>query len=489
VNDSDLCVIDAEKHSHYIERFNSLYPGTIANAISDQDSWAWMLSNIPFLDCSHSKIEEIYYFRWWTYRKHIKQTPDGFVVTEFLPVVGHAKKHNTINCPVGHHIYEGRWIKNTQYLDEYCRFMLQGGDLHQYSCWFADAVYKRNFVTPNDTYVTSLLAELQGYFQGWETREEDGLFHYSPWMDGMEFSVSGNLEERFRPTLNSYMYADALAISSIANLAGDTPVAGAFHAKASSIKSNIQERLWNPELEFFATRDQDGNFTPVGSPVREAVGYVPWYFNLPDPGYEAAWRHLNDPEGFCTPVGLTAAEIRHPLFLKVNPERLASWDGAIWPYATSQTLTAMQNLLRDYDQPHVNASDYIRELHKFALSHQQDGKPSISEVLRDPFVREMSGSELYNHSTFCDLVITGAAGIVPRPDSILEVSPLFPEEWDYFCLDGARYRGHTVTVAWDRTGARYGAKGFHVYVDKQQRFSADSPQPVSIELSSPTNSA
>ena len=95
--DSDLCVIDAEKHGRYIERFNSLYPEDIVNAISDRDAWAWMQTNTPLLDCSDAKIEEIYYFRWWIYRKHIKQTPDGFVVTEFLPVVQHARKHNTIN--------------------------------------------------------------------------------------------------------------------------------------------------------------------------------------------------------------------------------------------------------------------------------------------------------------------------------------------------------------------------------------------------------
>ena len=112
-----------------------------------------------------------------------------------------------------------------------------------------------------------------------------------------------------------------------------------------------------------------------------------------------------------------------------------------------------------------------------------DGKPSIAEVLRDPYVRQMSGSEHYNHSTFCDLVITGAAGIVPRPDNILEVSPLFPEDWDYFCMDGVRYRGHSITIAWDRTGARYGDQGFHVYIDQQKRYSSGKPGLVRIILS------
>ncbi len=34
------------------------------------------------------------YFRWWTFRKHLKRTPDGFVITEFLPPVGWAGKQH-----------------------------------------------------------------------------------------------------------------------------------------------------------------------------------------------------------------------------------------------------------------------------------------------------------------------------------------------------------------------------------------------------------
>jgi hypothetical protein len=240
--------------------------------------------------------------------------------------------------------------------------------------------------------------------------------------------------------------------------------------------------LWNDDLEFFATLDEDGTFTPVGNPVREHVGFIPWYFGLPDAGYEAAWKHFSDPEGFCTPVGLTSAEIRHSQFLKVNPERLAAWDGGIWLFGTSQMLVALQNLLRDYAQPYVTAADYMRELSKYAASHVLDGKPSIAEVLRDPYVRQMCGSEHYNHSSFADHVITGAAGIVPRPDDTLEVSPLFPETWAYFCLDGVGYRGHLVTIAWDRDGSRYGEVGFHIYVDGEKRYSATSPGRVTLEL-------
>ena len=59
-----------------------------------------MEENVPRFECPDKELEEIYYFRWWTFRKHIKETPDGFVITEFLPKVSWSGKYNKISSPV-----------------------------------------------------------------------------------------------------------------------------------------------------------------------------------------------------------------------------------------------------------------------------------------------------------------------------------------------------------------------------------------------------
>ena len=48
----------------------------------------------------------MYYYRWWTLRKHIKETPVGYGMTEFLVNRSYADKYNLIACAIGHHIYE-----------------------------------------------------------------------------------------------------------------------------------------------------------------------------------------------------------------------------------------------------------------------------------------------------------------------------------------------------------------------------------------------
>ena len=61
----------------------------------------------PLFEISDKEIEEIYYFRWNVFSRHIKKTSHGYVVTEFLPDVPWAGIHNTISCAAAHHFYEG----------------------------------------------------------------------------------------------------------------------------------------------------------------------------------------------------------------------------------------------------------------------------------------------------------------------------------------------------------------------------------------------
>ena len=51
--------------------------------------------------------------------------------------------------------------------------------------------------------------------------------------------------------MNAYMWADALAIARVADLSGDGTTAGAYRAKASVIKHNLQNQLWDPKRQFF----------------------------------------------------------------------------------------------------------------------------------------------------------------------------------------------------------------------------------------------
>jgi hypothetical protein len=222
--------------------------------------------------------------------------------------------------------------------------------------------------------------------------------------------------------------------------------------------------------------------------VRELLGYTPWYFNLPDVENSVAWKELMDPKGFYAPYGPTTAEQRSHYFRIAYSGHECQWNGPSWPYATSVTLTAMANLLDNYRQNVVNSQDYFDLLKIYTKSQHlklPNGvvAPWIDEDL-DPYsgvwiarkLLAQRGSEIpergkdYNHSTYCDLIITGVVGLRPRPDDIVEVNPLIPAGvWGYFCLDNVHYHGHILTILYDKTGKHYGrGKGLRIFADGKE---------------------
>ena len=205
--------------------------------------------------------------------------------------------------------------------------------------------------------------------------------------------------------------------------------------------------------------------------MREAIGYLPWYFNMHLPAvekYHVAWQQLTDEQGFSAPYGLTTAERRHPQFRSHGVGK-CEWDGAIWPFATSQTLTALANYLNEKTQriptPEEDGQDvgtdtFFRQMQLYTESQHHRGRPYIGEYLDEKTGAWLMGdrerSRYYNHSTYNDLIITGICGLRPQLDGSIVVNPLIPEgQWDYFCLDGISYRGHMLTILWDRDGQHY----------------------------------
>jgi hypothetical protein len=635
-------VIDQSKLKNYIERFNADDPEVYPTAVPNAEALEFLSANAPMFDCPDEDIERTYYFRWWTFRKHLRQTPSGWVITEFLPKVPWSGEYNTISCAAGHHIREARWLRDRTYVEDYIRFWLQKEGRNVYSSWLPDAVWAYCTTIGDYRLAKELLPDLIKHYKNWESRrldEQTGLFWQNDSGDGMEGSISGL---GYRPTINSYMFANANAIANIADLSGQKETAAEYREKAAAIKKLVQDRLWNQEHEFFEVRmapeptglfgvrvNDDAELTKLAKPtsssqqkpdclttgvvpqsswevevphikfnnrgaeewvqydfpkpvelssvqlflvrtnmkirlpesvrvfyrdgqtwkevadakgaidkfdvwnsitfrpvitdglklqlrllgftratlplrnVRELLGYTPWMFNLPDPQYAVAWKQLTDSNGFAAPWGLTTAEQRHEEFELSYTRHECLWNGPVWPFATSQTLTALANLLNKQQQSFVDRRAYFETLTTYARSHQlklPDGKviPWIDEnqnpingdwIARTRLSQTLAAKpervakkgpedrgQAYNHSTFCDLIIEGLIGLRSRSDDMVEVNPLVPvDEWDYFCLERVPYHGRMLTILWDKTGKRYGkGSGMRLLADGKEIAHSDT---------------
>ena len=469
---ADLAILKPADFAYHVSRFNTMEDENVTNFISNADSWNWLQKEIPFFDCPGREVEEIYYFRWWSFRKHIEQTTNGFGLSEFLT------KPQPISSALGFHIAEGRWLHDQNYLDDYVRYWLRDENsrqqLHKYSQWLAAALWQRYLVTADKNFTTNLLPVLVADYHQWESEKQlpDGLFWQFDVRDAMEESISGSrTAKNIRPTINSYMFGNAQSIAKIARLAGDKKVAEKFDAKSSQLKKLVEQKLWSDEAGFFEVVHTNGNFADV----REEIGFIPWMFSLPDDNknFNAAWPQMSDAKGFSAPFGLTTAERRSPFF-RTHGYGHCEWDGAVWPFATSQTLYALANVLRDYKQSVVTPQTYFDAFLTYVHSQHADGKPYIGEYLDEVTGGWINGkggrSRYYNHSTYADLLITGVVGLRPRADDTVEISPLLPDGvWNYFCLDGVKYHGHTLTIFWDADGTRYRhGKGLFVLADGKE---------------------
>jgi hypothetical protein len=110
--DEQQNVLDPLTFKHYIDEFNAYDNDLYGQHIPNSKAWEFLELNIPFFDCPDKTIERTYYFRWWTYRKHIKlitETPGSpfYVITEFLPDVPWSGLYNTISCAAAHHFRDG----------------------------------------------------------------------------------------------------------------------------------------------------------------------------------------------------------------------------------------------------------------------------------------------------------------------------------------------------------------------------------------------
>lgn len=468
-----LAVAVSDSQGESAKKINTFAQSKTAAADHIKQFNLWFEKNVPYFDCSDKQILQIYYFRWLTYRNNIRKITDkwnGYIISEFLPNVDWAGLYNSISCPAGHHFYEGRWIRDDKYLDAYQEFwFIDGANPRLYSFPIADAYYNRYLVTGDKAELTKYLDELCNNYKAWEKSHyvsSMGLFKQIADRDGMENAIGG---DGIRTTINSYMYGDAVAISNIATLLGNTTLAKEYKDKAEALRKNVMEKLWNSDEGFFETIKENGQSVNV----RELLGYVPWYFNLPsdDLKYSSAFAQLLDPKGFYAEYGPTTAEQRDPLFMsKIRPN--CRWDGPSWPFATSQTLVAAANLLNNYKNNNsFNKGNWFDLLKTYAKSQYKNGYPWIAEnihPLTGEWIVDYDRSIHYNHSTYTDIVITGLVGIRPEDnDKYITVNPLLESsDMKHFMLENVSYRGHDVAVVYDADGKTYNiGAGLFIYVD------------------------
>ena len=503
----------AARLSDYVRRFNAKDDEVYTNAIPNSAAEAFLKDNVPYFACPDKDIERTYYFRWWTFRKHLRRGAGdgGWRVTEFLPKVAWSGVDNTIVCPAGHHFREGRWLRDPRYMADVARFWLANpAATHRwaYSSWLFTGTRQIAATSGDDALPAALLDAAVAYYRHWEKGlvyaglpmggDGKGGFVSIDNYEGTEMSLGGS---GYKPLMASAMWSEATSIAAVARAVGRTALADEFARKAQVNLASLLANCWNDEVGFFTTAPAEG----VKGRVRELHGYAPWYFGLPT-GKSADWSQLSDPQGFAARYGLTFPERRAKGFTLAYKGHECQWNGPSWPFSTSIALTALANDLHAQPAAARTAArlrQYNFLLWQYAAAQKRthpiendtwEVQPWIDEnlnpdrpdwisrtiIANTPAMRANFPKERgkdYNHSTFCDLVISGLVGVEPDGAKGFTVDPLFPATWDYLVLERVRLRGHDVAARWNRA-----AKAFTVSVDGKVVAKHSAPTRVAVAL-------
>ncbi len=522
-------VLKPADYSHYLDTFREQEreaTGRLYEGEGGEDTWTWMQHEIPWFDASDKQFEEMYYFRWYAWKKHLVKTPTGYIITEWLPKPAMAD-FGALPDAAPFHIAEARWLREPAIAEDDARYWFSpGADSHKYSDAMAATVQDLMLANGDRALGTSLLPAMIANYHRWEDQQQDsnGLFWSIDTRDAMEKSISG---DGYRPTLNSYMVGDAVAIANVASDSGDAKAAVEFLRKAATLRGLIDTMLWNPKDQFYEVlspaadsgirkqkRFADPGTTLEFAGVREQIGYIPWMFGIPAEAHAVAWKQLFDPQGFDGKYGATTAERRSPRFRFASSDQ-CTWNGPAWPFAMTQTLTALANYLDapaphwargqkpDWaDSPVITDADYLKLFSRYVLAQHrtlddghtinwidEDYDADTDEwIAKDMLIAKHSPQvgrgNYYNHSGFADPLITGLIGLRPRADNRIELRPLLPAgQWSYFAIDALPYHRHLLTILWDSTGKRYGrGKGMMLLVDGKQVAARKDLGPITYEL-------
>ncbi|KAK9847669.1 six-hairpin glycosidase [Penicillium brevicompactum] len=484
----------------------------------------WYADRIPVFESSASDIQDVYYYRWSVFRAHQRDLgADGYISTEFLQDVSWQTQPSALLIDAANmHLREGRWCRDRRFKDDYGNFLFgPNKNPYQFSESMADGVWQGYLVDGVAGSITGHLDSMQDVYNGWNTTTmstggydvSKSLYWIQPLTDATEYTIasidaSGGSDgftggNAFRPSINSYQYANALAISNIASLAGNKDLAQAYKDKAAAIKADVQDSLWNSTFEHFIDRYKVDNANVKYWDFirgRELVGYVPWTHDLPDDteAFAQAWTHLTDSTKFAGTHGLRTNEPSYEYYMRQyryeGTQRECQWNGPAWPYQTTQLLAALANLLDHYPKAAaakvISKADYTNLLKQYAQLHYNQNRGGILDIEEDydadtglPIVG-LARSPHYFHSGFIDLVLSGLVGIRPRADDTLEINPAADAATiSYFRADKILYHGHEVAVQWDATGSHYGKKGLIVEVDGKKVASSANLSRLTVKIS------
>ncbi|MDX2170717.1 MAG: hypothetical protein SF182_26840 [Deltaproteobacteria bacterium] len=473
----------------------------------------WFADNVPYFDAPDMGFKKMWYYRWWVARFSMvdMQTADlrGYAFYE-----GKLGFDNPIGFAVPLQIKELTYARDPAFafgqLDNSYRNRAPNGAVidppgspywnETYSHWIAAAAAELHRVHPlPPEHLKALLPAMADDVRAWMTAYDsdgDGLPErdrprvtgydldiLSYWyFDGTRLDPQADPPAMERADFAAFVYGNAVGVAELADAAGDTALAAEFRERAAKIRSAALAELWDDQTHFFYPQRAGDD---ARAPIRELHGFFPFTTDLApnEPRYTAALAALIDPNDFWARYPPVITSLQH---YKTWNWQMDGLTRNIAPHPISMGARTALEAIKHYDHHPVTAQHFMELMRRYndliypgvhpsdatwrPNAHEYYSKWEPYSVSPRPKPSDISHDF---HSMYISLVVEGVVGLTPRIDEQIELEPM-AREWSYFALDGLRYRGHDLTIIWDRPDGdvRYQGRpeGFSLYIDDQLAF-------------------
>ncbi|MEU0877443.1 discoidin domain-containing protein [Lentzea sp. NPDC005914] len=460
----------------------------------------WWADNIPYIDVPDPAIKKNIYYRWWLMRfNHLDVDIPGQDYQFPISVEGATGYNNAIVLTQPMHIDDLKYLRDPVYsygpwlsagqTSKGGRFMDNPGDpenwSNSYTQYISEAAWRSYEIHGGQPAIAALLAryaegDAKGQLSYYDTNN-NGVIEYD-WgaltgndADAVSFDWRPGRMDRAE---TAYVWSGAVAAQQAYALAGNTAKASEMQALADRIRSGVINTLWNPNRQLLEHKHVQTN---EHVPWKEINNYYPYSVGLmpSTDQYKQALRLFAQPSEYPVFPFYTANQ-------KDKAEAAAAGHPGSNNFSTINSTVQFRlysSVLRNYPNQWMTAEDYKKLLYWNAWAQYVGGNTQWPDA--NEFWADWNGSTIQYRSWIHHnilgssnwTVIEDAAGLRPRTDGLIELSPI-NIGWSHFAVNNLRHRNADLSVVWDDPAdgvTRYNGvpQGYSVYLNGTRAFTVD----------------
>ena len=488
--------------------------------------WA---ENLPYIDVPKKAVQKAIDYRWWLERfNSLDANIPGYDYQYPVTIEGVLGYNNAIILTQPMHLQDTKWLRSP-----YLAYgqLLSAGNSSQSSAFLDNPGNRNNWNNHYGQYLAEAgleafnvigggteVAENFAYYFGHDATGQ--LEHYGNHIEGRDLIayrnnyMTGNDADTISMHApgtgtwkahgeNAYVWAAADAAAKLYEQLGNTEQAKYYRDLADKIKADVLELMWCEECQKFETYAVAPTSTQHNASQPNLVKYTESnnynYFAVgmvPDDAdsvakYKEALKAFTNGEEFPIFPFYTANQVHNKevsgsnnfsninftVQLRLYESALRTYDKE-QKYITDDMLAMMAEWMAWNVYPDAGDVRYPNN-NEF---HNIDGK-TYDNYYRSWIYHNILGNYTY-------LFIEDMAGIQPRSDEKLELSPI-DFSYDHFLVNNVRYHGHDLTVAWDKPddGTTWYdgiPEGYSLYIDGALAFTLKDLAHVVYDSSSKT---